>query len=234
MRRKYSILLVSLLSVATQIYASTTDPVTITPKFQQRKNSPFYNPWFAGAGVGGQIYFGDHNKQLPFGKRITPNFDLYAGKWINANTGIRAGINGFQIKGLTQNGSHSTGEVYNAAERLQKQEFKYLYAHADILVNMNNVIDGYDNERIYSFVPYAGIGIMMTANEPKATKISPNLGVLNTFVLTENLHFTADVRGNFVGDSFDGEVGGRRGEGTLTVSLGVSYTFKKRTFYNWR
>ncbi|MGJ1198410.1 hypothetical protein ACR777_19860 [Sphingobacterium spiritivorum] len=234
MKRKYYILLISLLPVATQAYASTKDPIVQSTRFQQRKNSPFYNPWFAGAGIGGQIYFGDHNKQLSLGKRITPNFDLYGGKWINANTGIRIGVNGFQIKGLTQNGSHTTGEVYNAAERLEKQSFKYVYAHADILVNMHNIIDGYDNERIYSFIPYAGIGVMMTTNEPKATKLSPNLGILNTFVLTENLHFTADVRGNLVADSFDGEVGGRRGEGTLTVSLGVSYTFKKRTFYNWR
>ena len=41
----------------------------------------FGSNWFLGAGVGAQIYFGDHDKQMRFGDRLTPNFEVNFGKW---------------------------------------------------------------------------------------------------------------------------------------------------------
>ncbi|MDF2514773.1 MAG: hypothetical protein K0R59_69 [Sphingobacterium sp.] len=184
--------------------------------------------WFGSVGIGGQIYFGDHDKQLATGKRITPSFDLSAGKWLNSSFGLRAGISGYKMKGLTQNGSHSTGEVYDASVSLEKQTFNYLYVHADVLFNWTNDIYGdNDSERTYHLIPYAGIGMARALDKPTATHLSPNIGVLQTFRLSKALDFTFDVRGNLLGDGFDGEKGGRKFEGILVSQIGLTYNFNK-------
>lgn len=57
--------------------------------------------WFIGAGVGAQMYFGDHDRQMRFGDRITPNFEVNFGKWFTPGIGVRLGVNGYKIKGLS-------------------------------------------------------------------------------------------------------------------------------------
>jgi len=181
--------------------------------------------WFASIGVGGQVYFGDHNKQVNLGGRITPSFDLSAGKWINASFGLRAGLSGFKMKGATQNGSHSTGEIYDASQWLDKQSFNFMYAHADLLFDWTNDIYGGYTDRMYHLIPYAGLGVATVFDKPKATNFSPNLGVLQTFRLSDKLDFMVDVRGNLLGDGFDGEKGGRKFEGNLITQVGLTYNF---------
>ncbi|OOG19729.1 hypothetical protein BWD42_07445 [Sphingobacterium sp. CZ-UAM] len=183
--------------------------------------------WFAGAGIGAQVYFGDHDKQLSLGKRLAPSFDISGGKWLNSSFGVRAGLSGFKMKGLTQNRSHSTGEVFDASRSLEKQSFNFLYAHADLLFNWtNDIYGGYDADRVYHIIPYAGIGWATGLDKPSANNLSPNIGVLQSWKLSANLDFTLDVRGNLLGDGFDGEKGGRNFEGVLATQVGLNYNFR--------
>lgn len=182
--------------------------------------------WFASAGIGGQVYFGDHNKQLSFGKRIAPSFGLSAGKWLNQSFGVRGGLMGFKATGLTQNGSHSNGKIFDASRGLQYQSFHFVNVHADVLFDWTNDIYGEFTDRKYHIIPYAGLGLAMGLSDPKEACVRPNLGVLWTVRISPNLDFTADVRGSMVSDAFDGEKGGRKGEGILSTQFGISYNFK--------
>lgn len=184
--------------------------------------------WFAGAGFGGMVYFGDHDKQLKFGKRIAPNFEFYGGRWINQHIGVRLGLNGFKVKGLTQNGSHSTGEIFDPARSLEKQAFNYFYIHGDALFQLSNYLHGINAERLYNVMPYAGIGLMVTTDVPKKTKFSPNLGVLQTLRLTDRMSFTCDVRANIVSDDFDGEKGGHGLDAILISKVGLKYVLRAK------
>ena len=56
----------------------------------------------------------------------------------------------------------------------------------------------------------------------------PNVGVFNSFRLSDALDLNLDVRGMFVNDRFDGEGGGRFGEGNLSATIGLTYKFKNR------
>lgn len=185
--------------------------------------------WFAGAGAGIGLYHGDHNKQMKDGDRIAANFDFYAGKVLNDNFAIRAGINGFSIQGLTQNGSHSKGEYSKIPWEgywLEKQSISYLYGHVDALYHLiggHSDSDAYYGS-VYNLYPYVGVGVMTTlGGSPSATQLSPNIGIYQTFGVFEDLALTLDIRGNYVGDSFDGEKGGRGGEGNLTINAGVVF-----------
>lgn len=190
-----------------------------------QRYSAMQNQWFVGVGGGVGVYFGDHDRQLEFGKRIAPKFDVYAGKWFNTSFGVRVGANGYQVKGLTQTPSLSTGKVYDASQNLERQAFTYVHVYSDLLFQWSNDIYQYNNKRIYNIMPFAGIGVMVAAGTHSLTRFSPSLGLLQTLRLTSDLAFTIDVRGNLVGDAFDGEKGGRNFEGAVGTTIGLNYKF---------
>lgn len=194
------------------------------------KTNRFFDNWFFGASAGAQMFFGDHNKQAEFGDRISPYFQGYIGKWFTPGIGVRAGVDGFKIVGLTQNGSHTTGpydKIPWEGYELTRQEFNYWHLRADVLFNLTNIIAGYKADRFYNISPYAGLGWMVTTEEPIEREVSANIGLFNTFRLAKSLDLTLDVRGAMVNDRFDGEIGGRRNEGQLSTSLGLVYKFNK-------
>ncbi len=188
----------------------------------------FADNWFIGAGVGTQFFYGDHNRQMNFGDRLVPAFELHVGKWFTPGIGTRLAINGIKNKGVTQNGSHSLGTVYDASQGLYNQEFNYLNLHGDVLFNFTNLFKGYKPDRFYEISPYIGLGYMFTWDEPKSDEVSANLGLFNKFRLTSALDLSLDLRGSLVNDRFDGELGGRRDEGMLTAAVGVVYKFGTR------
>ena len=187
----------------------------------------FMNNWFIQGGAGVQHYFGDHNRQAKITEIMSPYFGLHVGKWFSPLVAGRIGVNGYQIKGLTQNGSHSTGEIYDASQSLSHQEFKYWHANADALLNLTNLFSGYNRNRNYNISSYLGLGWMVT-EEPKQREVSANLGFYQSLNLSGGLDLFLDIRGAMVNDRFDGEIGGRRNEGQVAALLGLTYRFKKR------
>ena len=71
----------------------------------------FWDNWFLSVGAGPQVMFGDHDKQIGLGKRISPALDIAVGKWFTPGIGVRLMYNGLSLKGATRWGeAHSTGE----------------------------------------------------------------------------------------------------------------------------
>ncbi|WP_437920473.1 OmpA family protein [Sphingobacterium sp. LRF_L2] len=224
-----SLLVGSAAAQSTVSKQDSTVSVEVSADKHKVVTNKFWDNWFIGAGVGGQFFYGDHNKQMKFGDRIVPAYELYLGKWFTPGIGTRIAINGLDNKGLTQyDQSHSTGVVYDASQYLSVQKFQYLNVHADVLFNVSNMVGGYKPDRFYSFSPYVGLGYMFTWEEPTSREISANLGLFNSFRLSNAWDLTLDLRGSLVQDRFDGELGGRKDEGMLTAAVGVSYKFGKR------
>lgn len=235
---KVTLLFLTLLFAATPWFASeaqstaATADTTVEVSTDKHRvvTNKFADNWFVGVGSGVQFFYGDHNRQMNFGERLVPAFELYTGKWFTPGIGTRLGVNGIKNKGVTQNGSHSTGVIYDASQNLYNQEFNYLNVHADVLFNFTNLFKGYQPDRFYEISPYVGIGYMFTWDEPTSDEVSANLGLFNTFRLNESWKVTLDLRGSMVNDRFDGELGGRKDEGMLTAAVGILYNFGRK---NW-
>lgn len=197
----------------------------------QKRYIPGQDNWFASVGVGAQVYFGDHDKQTSVGKRITPKFEITAGKWLNQSFGVRINANMAKMKGLTQqlggiDNGLSTGKKYRDSDGLWHQDFTYLNMHADFLFNWTNDAYGFDKNRMYNLIPYAGIGFVSALNKQKGTSFSPNIGVINSFKINDKFNIDLDVKGNLFTDKVDGEKGGRNFEGALSIMAGIKYSFK--------
>ena len=202
-----------------------------TDKFKVETNR-FWSNWFVSAGGGVNLYFGDHDKQVKFGKRLAPAVDVAIGKWFTPGIGVRFAYSGLSVKGATQNGAHSTGEELPGKGGwgywLDKQKFNFFNFHLDAMFNMSNLLFGYNPQRVYSLSPYVGLGVMKTNDEPTSTEIAGHFGLLNSFRLCDALDLNLDIRGTLVSDAFDGENSGRGGEGMLSATVGLTYKFKKR------
>lgn len=202
-----------------------------TDKFKVETNR-FWSNWFVSAGGGVNLYFGDHDKQVKFGKRLAPAVDVAIGKWFTPGIGVRFAYSGLSVKGATQTGIHSTGEEVPGKGGygywLTKQKFNFFNFHLDAMFNMSNLLFGYNPNRVYSLSPYVGLGVMKTNDTPKATEIAGHFGLMNSFRLCDALDLNLDIRGTLVSDAFDGEAYGRGGEGMLSATVGLTYKFKKR------
>ena len=89
MKRKVFAAAVALLA-AGSVWAQTeqngdfTDTVEYSKDKYKVETNPFWSNWFISAGVGGQVFFGDHDRQASFGDRIAPAVDIAVGKWFNS------------------------------------------------------------------------------------------------------------------------------------------------------
>lgn len=210
--------------------ADTTQTVEYSTDKHKVETNRFWSNWVVSVGGGVQVFFGDHDKQLPFGQRISPALDINIGKWFSPDVGIRFGYSGWKLNGATRWGAaHSTGEQVDGwGEGLYKSKLNYYNFHLEAMFNFSNIISGYKESRFYNCIPYAGVGLMRATQDPKRTDVSGQIGILNTFRLSAGWDLNLDLRGTWVGDQFDGEVGGRTGEGLLAATIGVTYKIKPR------
>lgn len=221
----------------TEFTPDTTETVEYSTDRYKVETNSFWNNWFISVGAGGNVYFGDHDKQAKFGKRISPALDVAVGKWFSPGMGVRLMYSGLSAKGATgriESGGlvHATGTPvpgweHAAGGELQYQKFKFFNFQADALFNLTNLFGGYKEKRIYNISAYGGLGVMRSTQEPKKADVSAHFGLLNTFRLCSALDLNLDLRGAMFNDDFDGEFGGR-GEGMFTATLGLTYKFKPR------
>ncbi|MDD6254180.1 MAG: OmpA family protein [Bacteroidales bacterium] len=174
--------------------------------------------WFVGVAGGAQVYFGDGDSQISFGKRIAPALDVYFGKWFTPNVGLRFVYSGLNYKG----GVPASNGGY------EQNSFKFFDLHADALVNFCNLFAGYKPDRVWNCSPYLGVGYARSYDAPTKNEIVGHLGLLNAFRLSKGWDFTIDLRSMFVNDRFDKQVSGRRVDGALSLSFGFAYKFAPR------
>lgn len=236
--KKVIVLSALLLATGMSVYAqedfsksikTTTTIVENADKYKVETNR-FWSNWFVTAGGGALIFFGDHNMQMKFGDRLSPALDIGFGKWFTPGIGVRFMYSGLTIKGATQNGSHSTGKVYDASQWLDEQKFDFMNIHGDVLFNASNLLCGYNEKRFWSVTPYVGLGWILTWETPRARNFNASIGLINSFRLSSAFDLNLDVRGTATKDEFDGERGGRKEEGLLSVTVGVTYKFPRRTW----
>lgn len=158
-----------------KVKSDTTETVTYDGNKFRVQTAPARANWFIGLQGGGQLIFGDHDKQCKLGDRIAPALDIYFGKWFTPVVGGRVRYSGLSFKGATQTDVHSTGkEVPGKGGHgywLTKQKFRYVEFAGDVMCNLSNAFGGYRPDRFYSAIPYVGLGVGRVTQNPKTTEL---------------------------------------------------------------
>ena len=195
-----------------------------TKKSYRVETNLFGANWFISGGIGAQMYFGDNDSKASFGKRLAPALDISVGKWFTPGIGLRVSYNGLQAKGATPD----AGDVYvkggTYSNGYYKQKWNLANFHGDVMLNLSNMLCGYNEERVYSFIPYAGAGLVHSWSDPKENNLGLNLGLINRFRLSSAWDLNVELRGLLMKNAF----GGASKEGLAGLTVGVTYKFKKR------
>lgn len=191
----------------------------------------FSDNWFMTLAAGGQVYMGKWDAEGAFGQRITPALNLNAGKWVSPKVGFRIGVDGYELKGFSQkDGGFSTGIADNG---IYKQQWNYFNFHADVLYNFSSVVAGYNPSRVYSCIPYIGIGWAHTFPIHN-NSLTFNGGIINRFWINNALSLNLELKGMIVDTGFDNESNSVGIEGLGAVLFGVTYRFKNGTFERYK
>ena len=204
---------------------------TTTNKYSVETNS-FWNNWFVQGGVQFSSFYSDEGfhhdfSQNPFKKfRSNPQLSVAIGKWFTPGLGLRTKISGIWGKRVTDEDNKGNG-------------FKFWNIQEQAMFNLSNMIYGYNPERLYSLIPFAGAGIARNCNDNKYG-IGISVGILNQFRLNNRIALNLELGYNFHEGRFDGidDHIGRRllknfdniyyAEVGVTVNLG-KYDWKKAT-----
>lgn len=190
----------------------------------------FGSNWFVGVGAGAQLFSG--GGQATFGQRLTPDYNIHLGKWFTPSIGVRVKVDGFQLQGMTK-GDYA--RAFNS---------NFIHPQGDALFNFSNLFGGYKEKRIWSVIPYAGLGWIWTKNveeggiigtgvisgaNRRSREITGNFGILNSIHLVEGLDLTADLSYAAFRSCFTkSDRKDKSPEGVASLSVGLAYRFPNR------
>ncbi|MBR3611854.1 MAG: OmpA family protein [Bacteroidaceae bacterium] len=204
-------------SIAMVSFAQETVSEVVVPT---KKNSVvtngWWDNWFVSANGGVSLYDGVCATGDNIFDRIAPAISVYAGKWHTPGFGWRVAYNGWQVKPWADADKNG-----------------FMNFHFDAMFNLNNLIGGYKADRVWSFIPYAGVGF---AGQDVADEwhgaVSGNFGVINSWNLNERWALNAELAYSMFRNGFNGRAGDTGVDVTYALTVGVTYKFKNSTWEN--
>ena len=156
----------------------------------------FWANWFVQANVVGSSFWGSQERQsFKFSKmtkdyRTNLGFSIALGKWFTPGLGLRTKFNGVWGRSII-----SEDKSLNAS--------KYWTLQEQALFNLSNMLMGYNEQRVWNFIPYAGGGVGRNMSYG-CYALGFSVGLLNTFRISPKVAFNFDINYGSYEPSFDG------------------------------
>ncbi|MBR5276480.1 MAG: OmpA family protein [Bacteroidaceae bacterium] len=194
----------------------TSEVVVPTLKNSVATNS-FWSNWFISVNGGYQLYNGVKTKGESMFDHGTAAISAYVGKWHTPGYGWRVAYNGFELK------------PFEDADK-----FSFYNVHADAMFNLSNLLFGYNEKRVWNFIPYLGVGIASNLdyeaeNQDRIGSLTANAGILNTFRIAKHWAINLELSATAAKNGFSGVEGkGHGGYDLIFAAMaGVTYKFNK-------
>ena len=189
---KKLLIVLALASVSLCSMAQDADPVQ---KYSVATNS-FWSNWFIQVGGEWNAWYSgqEHGNGLsksPFkGFRSNPGAAVAIGKWFTPGLGLRTKLQGIWGKQVNESEATSTSN-------------KYWILNEHILFNLSNMLCGYNPNRVWNFIPFAGggVGRSMTNN---FYAMGLSAGILNQFNVSRKVAINLELGWN----CYEGDVDG--------------------------
>ena len=204
--------------------AQDADP---TLKYSVATNS-FWSNWFIQVGADWNAWYSgqEHGQDLatsPFKKfRSNPGVSVAVGKWFTPGIGLRTKLSGIWGKNVTDDNNDGNGN-------------KYWTLNEHVLFNLSNMLCGYNPDRIWNFIPFAGAGVSrsMTHN---TYAMNYSLGILNTFRVSKKVGINLELGWDRLEGDADGcdYSNGNRGwdshDNKLYAEVGLTFNLGKASW----
>lgn len=195
-------------------------------KYSVATNS-FWANWFVSAGANFTAAYTSQENNCnvnPFSSdRGTFGFSVAVGKWFTPGIGLRTKFDGIWAKQVNTRTDHHS--------------YKYLNLHEDLMFNLSNLLYGYNERRVWNFIPYVGLGWARNMTNDN-NEISYNFGLLNNFRVSDRVQIFADLHTAFIEGGFDGadyyaacdKFTMRRYDKLVGLTVGVTYNLGTHTW----
>ena len=211
--------------------ASMAQDAVPTEKYSVATNS-FWSNWFVQTNVNySAFYVGTDNifanpfYKFPLGTGVNDRdhnvitalgFSVAIGKWFTPGIGLRTKGNFMWL-----------GKAFDSDVQ------KYLTVNEQVLFNLSNMICGYNENRIWNFIPYAGAGVGRNF-DAKSNTLVYSAGILNTFRLGKVVSLNLELAYNSYGSEWSG-MGGvspKHRVNQFGVEVGATFNIGKTTGWN--
>ena len=186
------------------------------------KTNRFWSNWFVQGDVTWNAFYGAGGGRrvltAPFHKFPTGGgagytglgASLAIGKWFTPGLGLRTKVNAWRV-GSKPDGGGDPDQYWAANEK--------------VLVNLSNLLMGYNEYRVWNFIPFFGAGINRNMSQDHySTQLS--FGLLNTFRISRRVWVNAEIGWNSWEANNTG-IGLKKRHQQLTAELGLTFGLGK-------
>ena len=156
----------------------------------------FWSNWFVQAGADWSAWYSNEEHGLglshsPFKKfRSNPGASIAVGKWFTPGLGLRTKVQGIWGKAVTDDNNTGNG-------------MKYWTANEQVMLNMSNLLLGYNPKRVWNVIPFAGAGMSRNCSANKyAMQLS--LGLQSSWRVCDKMNVYVEGGWNRLEEDFDG------------------------------
>ena len=204
--------------------AQDADPVE---KYSVATNS-FWSNWFIQVGGEWNAWYSSEEHGLglsrsPFKKfRSNPGVAVAIGKWFTPGLGLRTKLQGVWGKTVTDDTNAGNGN-------------KYWILNEHILFNVSNMLYGYNPNRVWNFIPFAGGGIGRTCSY-NLYSMDLSAGILNEFNVSRHVAVNLEFGWNRLETDIDGIEGSPANRGwdshdnNFYGEVGLTFNLGKATW----
>ena len=182
----------------------------------------FWSNWFISVNGGYQLFNGVQTNGESMFDHGTAAINAYVGKWHTPGYGWRVAYNGFEAKPFED-----------------ADNFSFYNVHADAMFNLSNLFFGYNEKRVWNFIPYMGLGYAANLDAEGANgngklgSLTANAGILNTFRIAKHWAINLEVSATAAKGGFCGVAPSRNGYDMIfAATAGVTYKFNKTGWEN--
>lgn len=210
-------------------FAQDSDPVE---KYSVGTNS-FWSNWFlqVGGDFNSWISNEEHGRGLNNGdhfgafssKRTTFGGSVGIGKWFTPGIGLRLKVQALDAKRV---------------DSPNPETFKFWMTHAHVMFNLSNLLYGYNPNRVWNLIPFAGGGIGRTMTSNLYAMIL-GFGVQSSWRVGKNVNLYLEGGWNRAEEDFDGNSNhyvAHRGwdckDNQLYAEIGLSFNLGKTRWKN--
>lgn len=142
--------------------------MTASAQEQHSQTETVFNPhWFVQVQGGAQYTLGE----ISFGDLISPNVQVSGGYNFTKLFGLRLSVNAWQSKaGGTYNVYNSDGEGYEYSWK-----WNYVNPNVDAILNISNLIAGYNPNRLFNVSAFVGLGANIAFNNGEAKGVKKQI-----------------------------------------------------------
>ena len=204
--------------------AQEADP---TLKYSVATNS-FWSNWFIQVGVDWNAWYSNEEHGLGLARspfkdfRSNPGASIAIGKWFTPGIGLRTKLSGIWGKAVTDDNNDGNCN-------------KYWTLNEHVLFNLSNMLCGYNPNRVWNFIPFAGAGLTRSMSY-NTYAMNYSIGILNTFRVSKHVGINLELGWDRMEDDGDGiaVANGDRGwdshDNKLYAEVGLTFNLGKASW----